>query len=649
MSGLLRFCLVCSLATAWSSASAQGGSQVVAEPPQAVIARADDDDGGFKRVAGVAPMSGGGARLMLDLQYTDSQIFNPATGRFDKVHLRSYRNPGSTTPAVPFVAPTISVYPGETVRVSLNNKLPRETGCSLADAPPDNHNIPHCFNSSNLHAHGLWISPSGNSDNVLITLRPGVSFQYEYNIPADHPAGTFWYHPHQHGSTALQVSSGMAGALIIRGTRLPTSARTGDIDTLLRQSSGAPVPERVVLLQQVQYACRDTSGKIKTQKSADGKTVSWICDPGDIGGLEGYDQFGPFSWGESGRYTSINGRILPVFTDVRAGNIERWRIIDAGVRDTIQVQFRKLRMSAATPGKLRPAQQNKWISENCTGELLSQWEIAADGLTHGQMIRKTSNTMQPGYRSDVLMVFPEAGNYCMLDAAAPADGNVNAVLESRQLLGFVSVGEGTNVTGDPQAYLRDQLIAAAQRFMPPSISTSVVADLRQNLRTRAFMPHPNITDDEITGHQSVTFNIDLAKSPPEPTIDGKLFDQNNVRTLVLGDVEEWTLTSKFIGHPFHIHVNPFQIVKILDPDGNDVSVSGEPGDSQYANLKGTWKDTIFVKQDYKVVVRSRYRRYTGDFVLHCHILDHEDLGMMQMVRVVLPDGEGGAMPVGHHH
>ncbi len=49
-------------------------------------------------------------------------------------------------------------------------------------------------------------------------------------------------------------------------------------------------------------------------------------------------------------------------------------------------------------------------------------------------------------------------------------------------------------------------------------------------------------------------------------------------------------------------------------------------------------------KSYKIVVRSKYERYIGDFVLHCHILDHEDQGMMQNVRIVLPDGAGGPPP-----
>ncbi|MBM3515793.1 MAG: hypothetical protein FJX59_19075, partial [Alphaproteobacteria bacterium] len=130
------------------------------------------------------------------------------------------------------------------------------------------------------------------------------------------------------------------------------------------------------------------------------------------------------------------------------------------------------------------------------------------------------------------------------------------------------------------------------------------------------------------------------------SIDGKLvlknpqpFDPNRIdRTLKLGGADEWTMSSFWGGHPIHIHVNPFQIVSITDPEGRDVS---GPGDHQFANLKGAWKDTLFIEQGYVVTARMRYERYIGDFVLHCHILDHEDKGMMQNVRIAPPSG-------GHH-
>jgi hypothetical protein len=156
----------------------------------------------------------------LNVGYTDPKkvfIYNPNTGKNDPVYLRAYDNT--------LIAPVIQAYPSQTVRIALNNNLPEE---SVATCPPPNgrnHIIPSCFNITNLHFHGLHVSPAGNSDNVLLEVAPGQKFEYEINIPADHPAGTFWYHSHRHGSTALQVSSGMAGPLIIKGERTLAQAR----------------------------------------------------------------------------------------------------------------------------------------------------------------------------------------------------------------------------------------------------------------------------------------------------------------------------------------------------------------------------------------------------------------------------------------
>jgi FtsP/CotA-like multicopper oxidase with cupredoxin domain len=102
---------------------------------------------------------------------------------------------------------------------------------------------------------------------------------------------------------------------------------------------------------------------------------------------------------------------------------------------------------------------------------------------------------------------------------------------------------------------------------------------------------------------------------------------------------------------------------IYDPDGKDVSlpdVTEADGDNQFAGLRGAWKDTLFVKTNlnpgqltippknyYRMVIRTRYQRYIGEFVLHCHILDHEDQGMMQNVSIGLNDGSGG-ISRGHH-
>ena len=87
-----------------------------------------------------------------------------------------------------------------------------------------------------MHFHGLHVSPTGNSDNVLLNIAPQTHFEYEVNIPFDHPSGTFWYHPHRHGSTAMQVASGASGPLIVRGSRRYAGGAPGDIDTILVKS-----------------------------------------------------------------------------------------------------------------------------------------------------------------------------------------------------------------------------------------------------------------------------------------------------------------------------------------------------------------------------------------------------------------------------
>lgn len=80
-----------------------------------------------------------------------------------------------------------------------------------------------------------------------------------------------------------------------------------------------------------------------------------------------------------------------------------------------------------------------------------------------------------------------------------------------------------------------------------------------------------------------------------------------------------------------------------------MSIEGEADDPQYARLKGAWRDTIFVKPGYRVIMRTRSQRCVGEFVLHCHILDHEDQGRMQNVSIVIPDSPGNLTGAHGHH
>lgn len=126
--------------------------------------------------------------------------------------------------------------------------------------------------------------------------------------PTTHPAGTFWYHPHKHGSSAIQVGSGMAGVLLIKGERPPRPQSNGDLDLLLRPFEPAKGNEyvEVMLLQQIPYACFDDQKPPQIQKDSQGR---FICNDGQVGVVEDFSpQFGaPGVWIGSGRYMLING------------------------------------------------------------------------------------------------------------------------------------------------------------------------------------------------------------------------------------------------------------------------------------------------------------------------------------------------------
>ena len=110
------------------------------------------------------------------------------------------------------LGPTLSMKPGETLKIRLINDLPPNR-----DILPSNPSHPHQFNNTNLHFHGAHCSPSGIADNVMRSMAPGKLYDIEIALPADHTRGTYWYHPHHHGSADVQVASGMVGAVIVEG------------------------------------------------------------------------------------------------------------------------------------------------------------------------------------------------------------------------------------------------------------------------------------------------------------------------------------------------------------------------------------------------------------------------------------------------
>jgi len=159
---------------------------------------------------------------------------------------------------------------------------------------------------------------------------------------------------------------------------------------------------------------------------------------------------------------------------------------------------------------------------------------------------------------------------------------------------------------------------------------------------------PYILDHEISRYRHIEFKVtgDVSFDPNtfafvEDTrqyyINNMKFSANRInQTMLLGTAEEWTITNNHhggaqqfpqINHPFHIHVNWFQVMEIHHTDGS----------VEYPNNgNGLWVDTIDVPFGGKTVIRHRFENYTGIFPYHCHVIAHEDEGMMHLVEVVDP-------------
>ncbi|HEX8244050.1 MAG TPA: multicopper oxidase domain-containing protein, partial [Longimicrobium sp.] len=123
-----------------------------------------------------------------------------------------------------YPGPTFIVSPGDRVRINLIDSLAASDSVACMSynaANAHNDTTPECFHGptyTNLHFHGFHVTPQDSGDNVLLQIAPGHSFQYSFVIPPNQAPGTHWYHPHKHGSVALQVGNAMSGAFIVRDT-----------------------------------------------------------------------------------------------------------------------------------------------------------------------------------------------------------------------------------------------------------------------------------------------------------------------------------------------------------------------------------------------------------------------------------------------
>ncbi len=450
-------------------------------------------------------------RFQLDLPMQVADIELP----YDKARLRTY---GGEIPG-----PTFRVSPGDEMQITLHNNMPPNR-----DTAPPVLNTPNEFNSTNLHFHGFHVSPKANSDNVYLQINPGESFNYVVLLPDDHPAGSYWYHPHRHGSVAVQVASGCAGMMVVRGT-------------LDEVPEVAAAVERVMVFQ---------APVVGTKTSE----------------LDSYETIWDLA---SERYWLINGQYKPRIY-MREGEVQHWRILNAG-----DEQFLPMTLNG-----------------------LELWEIGFDGNPYPEARQIDEIFVAPGNRMNLMVKAGAPGSY-ILDR--PAFDQGKTPIPAAQMAELIVLPEGSD-------RVPDTIKLGTEIPRGPLPKNRILTD---------------ITDDEIVRKRSIELgakDVDGMFKGMVFTLNGQPFDPKRDDIVAkLGEAEEWELVNLTpFPHPIHVHVNPMQVI----------AINGEPLKRKH------WQDTIAVPAAGTVTLRMRFTDFDGRFVMHCHILPHEDLGMMLNVNIM---------------
>ena len=467
--------------------------------------------------------------------------------------------------------PLVRVQPGDTLRIRLTNRLagPPSPG-------PDNwFQLP---NTTNLHLHGMHVSPAGQADDVFRTVSPNTTAEYEYAIPDDHPTGLFWYHPHVHGSSSNQQGGGMAGALVVE----PTDAARQAWPAALRA-----MQEQVLLLQ---HLCFHDRGAYQSAAPYINhlEVVKY--------GLDMIDPAAVFAAATTPDWYFVNGQFRPTLAPLRPGEFQLLRLVGAGTSAFLELQI----VASASPS---PPPCDIFV-------------VAKDGIFVPKAYPDQHPLLVPGARIDMAVRCQRAGNYSLVSArTAQYDAQLAAttVVFEGTLAALVVCGAPLGTPMAPPSAL-----PARPGYLPDLRSAAVPS------QGNKFVAHFH------------TVGGPWKPGPPFPQmlINGKAFAGKDVfaHNMSLGTLQEWVVGiegDSNVGagnHPFHMHTNHFQVVAI-----SGSSASGT--DSVLGVRVGEYRDTLPLWQSGDFTIRFVPDSFVGRALVHCHMIPHVDLGMALVVGI----------------
>jgi FtsP/CotA-like multicopper oxidase with cupredoxin domain len=422
------------------------------------------------------------------------------------------------------VQPAIRLSPGDVLKIHYVNALP-----ATPDAPCD---AGPCMNMTNLHFHGLTVSPQKPQDDVLeLMAMPGQSLDYELQIPLDHPPGLDWYHTHPHGESHRQVLDGLSGALVIEGIeRYAPQVRN--------------LRERVMVIRGVDLERNPAASALRSRVEIQSAGCSAHKETAE-------------------RVFSVNGDVRPQVA-IAPGERQFWRIVNASA--------------------------DAYADLELEGETFDI--VARDGLPLA-----LHDPQRPSRRVDHLLV-PPAGR---LEAIVTGrSGGKRSVLRTR------CVDTGPDGDPTPAMVLADIVPAGSPPQTVPVVDTRPatyqVVDLD---KIKAADPRFVVVFSE----DEHGFYINGRKYTP----DAAPMVRANV-----GEYQHWRVVNATRElHPMHIHQ-----VHFLAFRENDHALANEE-----------WLDTVNVPAGGSVDMVMDFTDpvIRGMSVFHCHLLNHEDKGMMAKI------------------
>ncbi|MEP4034146.1 multicopper oxidase domain-containing protein [Roseibium polysiphoniae] len=468
----------------------------------------------------------------------------PEAAQFSPIKLVVAGTVGSFTYNGKSPGPTLMMDPGDTLDIELINELN-----ALHDDCTDDVNQFHGLHTTNLHMHGLHVSPTTDAsgefdaDNIFVNVTPKGQFvsceeicgtsvaevfrehrnQFRFEIGPDHPSGTFWYHAHKHGATQSQVAGGLVGPLIVRD-------KPGTMPPYITEAA-----EKIFIIMNEGLVLVDLEG---------------------------------------------GGEVDPTLT-LRPGEVQRWRIINAQASGVGGGSFARLTTNVPD---------------------LDIYQIAFDGLTLPHRFRidqydrdepwENPAALAPGNRMDLIVRVPD-------------------------------YAEERSIIVDLGATIRNSLsfTSTVERIV---LNIDIVGDAIDHLWSEdTKLPAPEFADFDDTPLAKRVINFQGGFQ-----IDGAQYSGETKQTMRLDDAEEWTIENNTSAvHAHHIHVNPFLITHI-----NGIELASD-------DPRRRWQDTVALpfsdnNGPGSVTYKTRFETFTGKFVIHCHVLRHEDRGMMQTVEII---------------